>query len=1024
MSYCEKPCDRPDSDELGESTENLPKSGRNPGTQNDAGAADHKRTNNNCCNLYGRHTRQFCHLQLLTGHECRFLSTCVRHVDIFQHTLSRKIDKSSKYGVRTEQWAKMRQVGDNQTTDDLPARRAFRAPTKLLGSLREVMRAQWANKTRSALRRCRGLLQKRSRFEASTEISPDRNQRILDELAASSDFDESIRQFLRWLIPIQQQGFAVLLESNPIDDMPVRSRGLSQASRRTLAITDDLYEQLRIQLCLTLSGRELRECAVFQSLAICDRKKVDELHFTRLGDAGGDFDVIITTKQFSTDGSPKQQTTFATEIMDYLSEQRIQNRINRTQIFGSRIGHAISQIQTVTPAAGSGPLNLITQYVNQLRDVLGVDRVSLMVSQGSSPMARLAVSATPVPRGIDLAWQAHEDRLAHVCVDRGQLLSFDVSELQILEIQSLIGGAVVSPVMQNDQIFAVLCATSRNRLSMPLHAQQLAQGCTECIQDALVSFLKPTLNDDQVSLPTADLSRQQAPQTASKQQKPKLALAEQAKRDFLATMSHEIRNPMHGIVGMTQLALETELTGKQREYLEAAQSSSESLLTVVNDILDYSKMEAHQFQLSPSAFELREQLNRMLLPFRHQALEIGVDLNCNVDDDVPNELTGDVQRLRQVLVNLLSNAFKFTKHGRIEISVGVKQTMNTGVLLEFSVSDTGIGIAAGKLPHVFERYMQANRDTATSYGGTGLGLAICKELVELMHGELHAKSELGHGSLFCFTAQLEMSPSTLACLENSRHAISDGPACRSMRVLLADDDPVNRFIGLEVLQKHGHQVTVVENGAEAVAATQRAEFDLVLLDIQMPVLDGISAAREIREWEYTRNRRVNIIAMTGQVDKRATSRCLEAGMDACLEKPINIHVLRKAVDDIVEPSVVHKKKDDDADHGLAVVQYEELLARVEGDVQLARELLGMFVASGAKYLSNIRSAIEEQNVEGARRAAHQLKGAAQSIGANKLAEITRQMENVEETRIGDANSIYHGINEAIQQIDQYAASLD
>ncbi|WP_197532897.1 ATP-binding protein [Symmachiella macrocystis] len=748
------------------------------------------------------------------------------------------------------------------------------------------------------------------------------------------------------------------------------------------------------------------------------------MYLTRLGDAGGDFDVIVATNGFSMDVASPQQPGFTTEIIDCLSELRIRNRNNRAQQFGTRIGDAIAKIQTVTQAAGDSPVNLITHYVNQLREVLGVDRVSLLVLHDSSPMSRLAVGAIPVPRGIELAWQAHEDRLAHVCADRRQVLSFDITELQRFEIQSLIGGAVVSPVMQSDRVFAVLCVTSRNRLSMPLHAEQLAQGCSECIQDALASLLESTTNDAQLALPTAVLSQEQSPQANSEQQNPKLAKAEQAKRDFLAIMSHEIRNPMHGIVGMTQLALETNLTGKQREYLEAAQSSSETLLTLLNDILDYSKLESHQFQLALAAFELRGQVERMLLPFRHLALKNGLDLSCHIDHDVPNVLTGDAHRLKQVLANLLGNAFKFTKRGRIVLSVCIKKTMNSEVLLEFSVSDTGIGIAEEKMPHIFERYMQADRSTAISYGGSGLGLSICKELVELMDGELLAKSELGHGSLFSFTARFEMSPGQSASLETDHHTISDALTFRSMRVLLADDDPVNRCVGLEVLQKHGHQVTVVDNGAKAVAAVQRTEFDIVLLDIQMPVLDGVSAAREIREWECTRNRRVNIIAMTGQEGERETARCLNAGMDACLEKPIDIHVLRKAVANITESSHVYKENRKDAFCDLAVVQYEELLARVEGDVQLAKELLEMFVAGGEKYLSDLRGAIENQNLEAALLAAHQLKGAARSIGANKLAATTRQMEHLEEAQIGDAQCIYRAIKEAIQQIDQYAASLD
>jgi len=376
--------------------------------------------------------------------------------------------------------------------------------------------------------------------------------------------------------------------------------------------------------------------------------------------------------------------------------------------------------------------------------------------------------------------------------------------------------------------------------------------------------------------------------------------ANQAKSQFLANISHELRTPMSGVIGMTSLALDTPLNAEQRDYILTAKSSAEALMSLLNDLLDLSKIEAGRLDLEHTSFPLRQTVHDVVKVFQKQARDKGIELAVDIDPFLPDRLMGDPYRLRQVLINLVGNAVKFTGEGAVAVWVARETNSVHELAVHFAVVDSGIGIPTGQLGAIFEAFRQADDSTTRRYGGTGLGLSISRKLVELMGGHLQVESEEGKGSTFWFTVPFALSED-VPVKEVSSERMPGVP----VRVLLAEDNLVNQRIACRFLEKWGHSVVVVDTGRKAVDEVMSGAYDLVLMDLQMPEMGGIEACTEIRRVELESDgRRVPIVALTASVGQEVVTRCEEAGMDGCLGKPFRPEELAEIVAQVSARSAV------------------------------------------------------------------------------------------------------------------------
>jgi len=482
--------------------------------------------------------------------------------------------------------------------------------------------------------------------------------------------------------------------------------------------------------------------------------------------------------------------------------------------------------------------------------------------------------------------------------------------------------------------------------------------------------------------------------------------AAQAKSDFLRHMSHEIRTPMNGVMGMLQLLLATDLSPAQRRYATISQTSGRTLLALIDDILDLSKIEARKITLERLDFSVRQTVDDVVQLLSALATAKGLSMHSHVSEEIPPLLGGDANRLRQVLTNLAGNAIKFTQRGGVTLDAALECTRDGTATVRFAVTDTGIGIRPDQAAALFSPFVQADISTTRKYGGTGLGLAISKQLVEMMGGKIGIESREGKGSTFWFTAIFEIPASTVepAPASEQKPVTSrvDGGLIlqraakgtgHELRILVADDNPTNQAVALAQLEKLGYQADAVANGAEVIEAMQQSGYDLVLMDSEMPTMDGYEATRRIRE---SGNSQLTIIGVTGHSTPGYREKCIREGMNDFLSKPVDLRLLAEVLAKWL-PACDHRAGIQSAQpagsgQSAAIFDSQALLKRLMEDRQLAEVIVKKFISDVPTQLNNLQNRFDEADETGARLQAHTLKGSAATVSATGLRAVAQEME--------------------------------
>ena len=546
--------------------------------------------------------------------------------------------------------------------------------------------------------------------------------------------------------------------------------------------------------------------------------------------------------------------------------------------------------------------------------------------------------------------------------------------------------------------------------------------------------MHPAENQSKIAQLTAEVERLRRENTLLREQAQHADSANKAKSDFLAMISHEIRTPMNGVIGLSELLLGTELETRQKHFAELILTSARNLLTLINSLLDFSKIEAKKMVLDLAPFDLRTMLTETVELYSLSGQQKELVVAADIAPDLAQKYVGDIYRIRQILVNLLGNAIKFTEQGKVLLRVNIVDRDADSDMIRFEVHDTGPGIVKEKQTELFQPFAQLDGPAGLRHGGTGLGLAICAKLIELMHGTLGLESEPGKGAIFWFQIRLPRWQTETAVETTERAPISTEPpqsgrqeSGKVPRILIVDDEPTNRMVLRESLTQAGAEVVETINGEQAINACLENDFDLTFMDCQMPIMDGYEATARIIDQARTAGKPLpRIIALTADATSTAKLRCQESGMVDHLLKPLDFDTLKEVVErhlpglltDIqgnytIEPSGQQEQINQ------ARIINQQTLAKLASNIGNLEPVIRVFLQTLASRLDDILRAVQSRDSMAITRAAHTLKGSSSQFGAEELSGLCRQMEDLgRESNLEQIDALILEIGRAADRLRQ------